>query len=196
MVLLVLAAVSGTGKSTVARALLAAHPKLRLSVSTTTRAPRPGERDGVDYHFVDRETFETVVAAGGFVEWAEYAGNLYGTARSTIEQARERGHDLLFDVEVVGAAALKEAFPDSVSLFLLPPSWAEVEARLRGRGTETEERIRRRLDTGRVEVTRARTFDHLVVNDDLDRAIADVAAIYRASGLRTAEQFEALDRLV
>lgn len=188
MVLFVLAAVSGTGKSTVGQRLRALHPNIKLSVSHTTRAPRPGETDGVHYHFVDRARFEATVADDGFVEWAEYAGNLYGTARSTIEDARIQGHDLLFDVEVVGAAALKTAYPDAVTCFLLPTSWAALEDRLRGRGTETEASITRRLDTGRREITRAEGFDFLVTNDDLDTCVADVAAIYRAAGLRSAAQ--------
>ncbi len=196
MVLFVLAAVSGTGKSTVGRRLRALHPKIRLSVSHTTRAPRPGEADGVDYHFVEREAFEATIAADGFAEWAEYAGNLYGTARSTIDAARAAGHDLLFDVEVVGAAALKAVYPDAVSCFLLPPSWEVLEARLRGRGTETEASIHRRLATGRVEIQRAHTFDFLVTNDDLDACVADVVTVYRAARLRSASRLPALASLL
>lgn len=196
MVLFVLAAVSGTGKSTVGRGLRHLYSGIRLSVSYTTRAPRPGEADGVHYHFVERDAFEASIAADGFAEWAEYAGNLYGTARSTIDAARAAGYDLLFDIEVVGAAALKAAYPDAVSCFLLPPSWDETEARLRGRGTETEASIRRRLDRGREEIRQAHTFDYLVTNDDLHACVADVGAIYRAAQLRSASRSAALASLL
>lgn len=175
---MILAAVSGTGKSTVARGLLAGAPSLRLSVSHTTRGPRPGEAEGVHYHYVQAADFDADVSAGLFVEWAEYAGNRYGTSRRTIEAARAADLDLLFDVEVVGAANLKAAYPEAVSVFLLPPSWAELERRLRTRGTESAEVIDRRLDRGRRELEAATTFDHLVVNADLGRAVAEVAGIY------------------
>ena len=133
MVLLIMAACSGTGKSTLGRRLLAEHPKLRLSVSHTTRPPRPGETQGVEYHFVDRAAFEVEVRAGAFAEWAEYAGNLYGTSHEEIDRTRSAGRDLLFDVDVVGAANLKRNYPGALSLFILPPSWEELERRLRSR---------------------------------------------------------------
>ncbi len=136
------------------------------------------------YHFVDRDNFEAKIAAGAFVEWAPYAENLYGTAAQTIEDARAAGHDLLFEVEVVGAAALKAAYPDAVTCFLLPPSWDELEGRLRGRGTETEASIARRLETGRRELTQAHTFDYLLTNNKLGACVADASAIYRAARLR------------
>lgn len=195
MVLLILAACSGTGKSTVGRLLRERHPRLRLSVSHTTRAPRPGEREGIDYFYVDRPTFEGLIAQGGFAEWAEYAGNLYGTAHATIAAADAAGHDLLFDVEVVGAANLKRAFPEARSCFLLPPSWGEIERRLRARGTETEASIERRLATGRRELAVAHTFDYLVLNDDLTRAVDALDAIYQAIGLQAGLQRAHLERI-
>lgn len=186
MILLIFVATSGTGKSTLGRHLRARAPWLDLSVSHTTRAPREGEVDGTHYNFVSRTEFEQLRDAGGFVEWAEYAGNLYGTAHHTIEAARAAGRDLLFDVEIQGASALKAAFPvEAVSVFILPPSWAEVERRLRDRATETADRIDRRLQRGVEELAVAHTFDHLVLNDDLEAAVSDVAAIYRAAQLRT-----------
>lgn len=188
MVLLIFAATSGTGKSTLGRLLRAQAPNLDLSVSHTTRAPREGEVDGVHYHFVTRAEFEATRAAGGFVEWAEYAGNLYGTAHATIEAAKAADRDLFFDIEIQGAAALKAAYPEAVSVFILPPSWAEVERRLRDRGTETEATIERRLRRGIDELAVAHTFDRIVINDALDDAVADVAAIYRSARLRTAER--------
>ncbi|MCB9537971.1 MAG: guanylate kinase [Myxococcales bacterium] len=195
MVLLILAACSGTGKGAVGARLRARYPALKLSVSHTTRSPRPGEVDGVHYHFVDRATFEAVARDGGFLEWAEYAGNLYGTARSTVEAARSVGHDLLFDVEVVGAGNLRKAEPAAVSVFLLPPSWAELERRLRARGTEDEGRIQRRLATGRRELAQAASFDYVVVNDALDAAVDDLAAIYRAAKLRAAGRRRTIEAL-
>ncbi len=195
MVLLILAACSGTGKGAVGARLRARNPALRLSVSHTTRAPRPGERDGVEYHFVDRPAFERAIEADGFLEWAEYAGNLYGTARATVDAARAAGHDLLFDVEVQGAANLKRAEPAAVSIFLLPPTWVELERRLRGRGTEDAARIQRRLATGRRELDAAPSFDYVVVNDVLDVAVAEVEGIYRSAGLRTPERVHVVDAL-
>jgi guanylate kinase len=172
--LLILAAVSGTGKSTIARRLLARRPNLRVSVSHTTRAPREGETDGVDYHFVSRETFEDMVAAGAFAEWAEYVGNLYGTARATIDGAKAAGLDLLFDIEVQGARQLKAVYPSSIGCFLLPPSWAVLRDRLERRGTDSKEVVDRRLQRGRVELEEAEKFDHRVVNDVLEEAVTEV----------------------
>ncbi|MEE2789208.1 MAG: guanylate kinase [Myxococcota bacterium] len=178
MVLLMLVAVSGTGKSSIARRLLERHPRLKLSVSHTTRQKRHGEMDGRDYHFVSRGQFESERAAGGFAEWAEYVGNLYGTARSTIEAARVENHDLLFDIEVQGANQLKSVYPDAVSVFVLPPSWSRLKARLVGRGTETDASIARRLARGRSELRYARGFDYLVVNDDIDQVVRQIGDIY------------------
>lgn len=190
-----MAACSGTGKSTLGRRLLAEHPHLRLSVSHTTRGPRPGERDGVEYHFIDRTAFEARIAEGAFAEWAEYAGNLYGTSHDEIARTRAAGRDLLFDVDVVGAANLKRSYPDALSLFILPPSWAELERRLRGRGTEAEPVVAKRLAVARRELDAAATFDYLIVNDELEKAYAEMVALYRAAGFRTSERVGLLDRL-
>ncbi len=196
MVLFILAAVSGTGKGTVGRALMARNPDLKLSVSHTTRAPRVGEREGVEYHFTDHDAFRAGIEAGGYVEWAEYVGNLYGTSRRTIEDARAAGHGLLFDIEVKGAAQIVEAYPDeAVSVFLLPPSWAELADRLRKRGTNDEADIARRLSRGREELREARWFDHLVVNDTVERAVDELESIYRSAKTRTAGRLELLERL-
>lgn len=195
MVLYVISAASGTGKSTLARALLARHENLSFSVSHTTRAPRPGEVDGVHYHFVSRAEFEAIVEADGFVEWAEYAGNLYGTAHSTIERARADQRDLLFEIEVVGAEKFKAAYPEAAMVFILPPSWAALEARLRGRQTEDEATIQRRLLRARAEILAADGYDYLVLNDDRDEAIAALTHIYEAHRLRAPEQMSLLDGL-
>lgn len=196
MVLLILAAVSGTGKSTVGHALRERCPNLKLSVSHTTRSPRPGEVDGVHYHFESREAFERRIEDGDFVEWAEYAGNLYGTSRSTIAKADAAGLDLLFDVEVVGAAQLKRAYGvQARSVFLLPPSWAELERRLRARKTDTEAAILRRLATGRTELEAARSFDYLVTNAELDGCVRLVETIYTAARSATGGNVGLLDAI-
>lgn len=196
MVLLILAAVSGTGKGTVGRSLLARNPDLALSVSHTTRPPRKGEQEGVHYHFTDHDDFRARIAEGGYVEWAEYVGNLYGTARKTIEDARAAGRGLLFDIEVKGAAQIVEAYPDEVvSVFLLPPSWAELADRLRKRGTNDEADIARRLARGRDELSEARWFDHLVVNDTVERAVDELESIYRSAKTRTAGRLHLLEAL-
>ncbi|MCB9528746.1 MAG: guanylate kinase [bacterium] len=195
MVLLMLAAVSGTGKSTIARMLLDRQPGLRLSVSHTTRKPREGEIDGVHYHFTAPEAFKGLVADGGFAEWAEYVGHRYGTARTTIDAARAAGHDLLFDIEVQGAGQLKGAYPQAIGVFLLPPSWDALADRLRRRGTDDDATIERRLTRGREELAGAAWFDHLVINDDLERAVAEVEGIYRSALSRTAHRMARLAAL-
>lgn len=196
MVLLILAAASGTGKGTVGRALMARNPDLRLSVSHTTRARRVGEEDGVHYHFVDRPTFDGLLADDGFAEWAEYVGNRYGTAHATIEAAREAGHDLILDIEVQGADQVRAAYPDdAVAVFLLPPTWAALRDRLEKRGTDDRARIERRLARGREELREAHRFEYLVVNDDLDQAVAEVEAIYRAARTRVTTRRHLLEPL-
>lgn len=195
MVLLILAAVSGTGKSTIARALLDRNDDLRLSVSHTTRKPRKGEVDGIHYHFTAPEAFDALITTDGLAEWAEYVGQRYGTARRTIEAARTGGHDLLFDIEVQGAGQLKASEPDAVSIFLLPPSWAELAERLRRRGTDDDATIARRLERGRAELAAAANFDYLVINDDLGRAIDEVEGIYHAARARTGNRLHHLSAL-
>lgn len=179
--LLILAAVSGTGKSTVGAQLRARNLKLKLSVSHTTRSPRSGEENGVDYHFISRADFEEMVGTGQFAEWAEYVGNCYGTARSTVDAAAQRNEDLFFDIEMLGARQLKAAYPDALTVFLLPPSLGELRRRLRDRGTDDAETIARRLQRGRQELLAAQDFDYLVINDDLARAVDDLEAIYRGT---------------
>jgi guanylate kinase len=176
----VVSAPSGTGKTTVCRGVVERDPHIRFSVSHTTRAPRDGERDGVDYHFVSREAFRALAEAGGFVEHAEYAGNLYGTSRTSIDEPLSRGEDLLLEVEVKGAAQLRERRPDARFVFLLPPSLEELERRLRGRGTDAPEAVARRLAIVRRELEAVHGFDYAVVNERLEEAIEAVLAIVRA----------------
>jgi guanylate kinase len=196
VVLYILAAVSGTGESTIARELIARNERLRLSVSHTTRRQREGERDGVHYNFVDRIQFDHMVREDDFAEWAQYVGNAYGTAKTTIQDAVDNDYDLLFDIEIQGARQLKAQYPEAVMVFLLPPSWTEVERRLRFRGTDNDEVIAQRLKRGRIEMEGAREFDFLVTNDNLEKAISAAEHIYRASRLRCAEAWPRVANLL
>jgi guanylate kinase len=190
----IFSAPSGTGKTTITRALLARFDHLVLSVSTTTRSPRGAEEDGVAYHFVDRTTFEARVAAGQMLEWAEVHGNLYGTDAAFVEAELAAGHNVLFDIDVQGGHQLRDALPESVLLFLLPPSYAELERRLRARGTDSDLEIERRLGVARAEARAALDYDVFVVNDALDSAIDRCAEVLcsvalEKTGLATAQAF-------
>jgi len=186
--LLILSAPSGTGKTTLARRLCATHPGAIFSVSYTTRPARGAERDGVDYHFVDDATFERMVREGRFLEWAEVHGNRYGTPRSVVEQASKEGVLALFDIDVQGGEAIRAQHPEAVRVLVLPPSMKLLDERLRSRKTDDDQTIRRRLDAARREIDRARTYEYWVVNDDLERATADLEAIVRAERLRAGKR--------
>ena len=179
--LFVLSAPSGAGKSTIVRAVLAQDPRLRFSVSCTTRAPRPGETDGVDYHFLSREVFEAGIKNARFLEWANVYGHYYGTDRKHVEAWLAQGFDVLLEIDVQGARKIKATDLPHTTLFILPPTLDVLEERLRRRGTDTEEVIRRRLQAAFAEIREAPWYDYLVVNDVLEEAIADVSAIIRAS---------------
>ena len=176
----VVSAPSGTGKTTVCRLLVERDAGIEFSVSHTTRHQRPGERDGHDYHFVSHGEFERLVEARGFVEWAEYAGNLYGTSFASLDAPLARGRDLLLEVEVQGALQLRERRPDARFVFLLPPSLAELERRLRGRGTDAPEEVERRLAAVRRELGALDAFDYAVVNEDVERTVEVLLAIVAA----------------
>jgi guanylate kinase len=175
--LCVISGPSGVGKGTVIRALRRSRPDLLLSVSATTRTRRPGEEDGVHYHFLDDAAFDELVAADGLLEWAEFAGHRYGTPAAPVREALAGGRDVLLEIEVQGARQIRERIPESVSVFLAPPSLEELAERLRGRGTESEAAIGARLDQARAELAEAGAFDHLVLNDDVTRAAAEIARI-------------------
>lgn len=175
----VLAAPSGTGKTTLARRLVDAYGPYRFSVSATTRPPRGAERDGIDYHFVDRARFQRMIAAGELVEWAEVHGRLYGTPRAMLDGAAAEGVHVLLDIDVQGARQLREHVPDVKLIFVLPPSIDALLERLRGRGTEGAEEFATRLRTAVDELRTAAEFDYVVVNDDLERCALEVDRIVR-----------------
>ncbi|BDG08149.1 guanylate kinase [Anaeromyxobacter paludicola] len=181
--LLVLSAPSGAGKTTLARRFVAEHPEAAFSVSATTRAPRGAERDGVDYHFVTPERFSGLVEEGAFAEWAEVHGQRYGTLRRTVDETLSLGRIAVFDIDVQGGAQLKALWPaQALTVFVLPPSPAELERRLRGRSTDADEVIARRLRAARAEVERGLAwYQYVVVNDALDDAYRALEAIVRAA---------------
>lgn len=187
---LVLAAPSGGGKSTITRRLLESEKGIELSISATTRPPRPGERDGEHYHFLPQAEFDRLAETGGLLEWARVFGrNYYGTPRAPVERALAAGHDVLFDIDWQGHRQLREALPgDVVGIFLLPPSLPDLLARLAGRGSETEAEVARRMDSARDEMTHWSEFDHVIVNRDLDLAIEDVRAVLHAARSETTRQ--------
>jgi len=184
--MLVICAPSGTGKSTLTNRLRAEFPRLAFSVSCTTRAPRGKEQDGVDYHFLDRDEFIARRDAGYFAEWAEVHGNFYGTPKQALTEMLQAGRDVLFDIDVQGAAQLRQSMGQGCHVFLFPPSFKILKDRLLGRGTDADEVVRRRLDNAPGEIRQAVHFDYWVVNDDLQTAYDELRAVYLSEGLRPA----------
>ena len=173
---------SGVGKGTLIRGLMERLPELELSVSATTRAPRPGEHDGVDYHFLSPEDFDRRVAQGDFVEHADYAGRRYGTLRSELEGRLAEGVPVVLEIEVQGARQVRAAMPEAVQVFIAPPSLSALRTRLVGRGTDDPQEVARRLEVAEQELTAQPEFAHVVVNDRLDEALEKLVAIVRSSG--------------
>jgi guanylate kinase len=165
---------SGVGKGTLVNRLLERHRAIWLSVSATTRPPRPGEEEGVQYFFLERPAFEQLVGRCGLLEWAEFAGNLYGTPRQPVEAQLAAGHPVLLEIELEGARQVRQSFPGAIQLFVAPPSFAELERRIRGRGTDSEAAIQRRLARARVELEAATEFDAVLVNADLETALLEL----------------------
>lgn len=185
----VISAPSGAGKSTIANALRASEPRLRHSVSVTTRQPRPGEKEGVHYHFRTMEQFEEMAATGQLLEWAIVFGRGYGTPRAPVEEALAAGHDMVFDIDWQGHQQVRKALPDDVvSLFVLPPSLEELERRLHARASDHADEIAKRMAAARDEISHWQEFDHVVVNTELDRAIFEARAILTAGRLKTRRQ--------
>ncbi len=193
--LYVIAAPSGAGKTSLVRALMQREPGLRFSISYTTRRQRPTEQHGRDYFFVDRDEFDRMIAAGEFLEHAQVFDNRYGTARRFVEDALSNGKDLILEIDWQGARQVRAALPECVSIFILPPSRAELERRLRGRGTDSEDVIRRRLRDAAADMTHWDEFDYVVVNDDFDRALDDLSEIVAGRGDASRRDRTGLDQL-
>jgi len=169
--LIVLTGPSGVGKGTLLRSLLARHPELYFSVSVTTRSPRPGEIDGKNYYFVSRSQFDEMVTAGELLEWAEFAGNYYGTPKRRVKEHIQQGQWVILEIELEGARQIRKNFPEALRIFIMPPSVSELENRIRGRGQDSEVAIARRLSHAQAEIAAASEFDIQIVNDDLKDAL-------------------------
>lgn len=182
--LFVVSAPAGCGKDTILEQLFARTDTAGYSVSATTRAPREGEVDGVHYHFKTREQFEQMIRSGEVLEYTEYCGNYYGTPKKGVEELTSQGRDVILKIEVEGAMNIKRLFPECCLVFILPPSLAELERRLRKRGTETEEKIIARTEQARREIELAENYDYLIVNGELSAAVDDLLAVLRAEKLR------------
>jgi len=183
--LFVVSGPSGVGKGTLIASLRRRMPELTVATSATTRERRPGERDGVDYHFMDEAEFDRRVGAGEFLEHVRYAGNRYGTLRSEVERRLRAGHSVVLEIEVVGAREIKRQLPDAVLVFVAPPTIADLEQRLRGRGTDPPEQIERRIGIARREMDAQPEFDHTIVNDDVESAADRLAQLVRSAIGRT-----------
>lgn len=175
--LIVITGPSGVGKGTIVRSLLAKHPELCLSVSNTTRSPRPGETEGVDYRFISIDKFKLAIAKDEFLEWAEYAGNYYGTPKSAIQSLLDQGKIVLLEIELVGARAVADIFPEAKRIFILPPSLSELATRLKGRNQDSQAAIDKRLARAEEEILAKDEFEFQITNQDLNKAIAQVEQI-------------------
>lgn len=180
-ILIVVSGFSGAGKGTLMKELLKRYDNYALSVSMTTRAPREGEVDGESYFFVDKETFERTIAEDGLIEYASYCGNYYGTPREYVEKCLQDGRDVILEIEIQGALKVKEKFPESLLLFVMPPSAAELKRRLEGRGTESPEVIRERLVRASEEAEGIENYEYLIINDDLDECVREMNDIINAA---------------
>ena len=181
---------SGVGKSTVLRALFQGRDDLYFSVSATTREPREGEQDGKDYHFIDAGAFRQMIGEDAFLEYAEYVGNFYGTPKKFVDQAMSEGKDAILDIEIQGAMQVCAKRPETVRIFIAPPSWTELERRLTARGTDTPEKIQQRLLRAKVELDSARDYDYLVINDTVENAVEELRAILKAEHCRPVDRVD------
>lgn len=186
--LFVIAAPSGAGKTTLTRMALAQNSRLALSISTTTRAPRPGEENGVHYHFVSIETFKQMQVAGDFLESAEVHGNFYGTSRQGIESLLAADRDVILEIDWQGAQQVRRVYPESLGVFIVPPSFDVLETRLQGRGQDSSEVIARRIANAREELQHLNEFPYVIINENLDEALAELLAVFAAARVRLANQ--------
>ena len=193
--LIVVSGPSGTGKGTVCASLLTAHPEIAYSISATTRQPRDGERNGVNYYFLEKPAFERMIADGELLEWAEVYGHYYGTPLRPIREKLADGQDILLEIDTQGALKVQEKCPDGIFIFLLPPSLTELERRIRGRGTEDEKELARRLAAAQKEIDVAHRYRYAVVNDKVDTAVAKIAAILTAEHCRIAANRQLLTEI-
>lgn len=175
--LIVITGPSGVGKGTIVRSLLQRHPELCLSVSTTTRKPRSGELEGIDYYFTSKDVFERAIASSEFLEWTQYAGNYYGTPKSKVKELLDRGKLVILEIELLGARAIAEIFPDARRIFILPPSLTQLESRLRKRGKDSESAIEQRLARAKEEIAAKDEFEIRVINDNLADAVKEIERI-------------------
>lgn len=182
--LIVISGPSGVGKGTICAEVLATEPNLKLSVSDTTRAPREGEENGINYSFITREQFLTNIENEAYLEWAEVYGNFYGTPRSAVEKNIKNGIDTLLEIDTQGASLIKKSFPDGVFIFIAPPDYKTLESRLRGRKTDSEETIRKRLNLFKDEIKRIPMYDYVIINDDIEIAVDKVRAVLKAEHQR------------
>ncbi len=194
--LVVFSGPSGVGKDTLLKRLIEKRPEIRLSISATTRSPRVGEEHGKDYFFMTREKFQSLLAQDKMLEHAEYCGNYYGTPSEPIEKWLSQGHDVILEIEVQGGSQVLQKRPESVSIFVLPPSVRALEERLRSRGTESEETIQKRLSAAKEEMSKAHQYAYAVVNDDLDEAANEIAAILCAEKRRSQRNKEQIERML
>jgi len=194
--LFIVCAPSGAGKTTLVDALLEREPDIRLSISYTTRAPREGERDGVDYHFVDKAVFEAMIGRVEFLEHAHVHGNYYGTSRKWIEQEIAGDHDVLLEIDWQGAAQVRKIFPGLLGMFILPPSLQELRRRLQGRGKDSPETIERRIAGAREEISHVLEFEYIIVNDRFEQALEDIRSVVRAARASRVRQSIRLAKLI
>jgi guanylate kinase len=194
--LYVIAAPSGAGKTTLTRMALAQNPRLALSISTTTRAPRPGEENGVHYHFVSIEAFKAMQAAGEFLESAEVHGNFYGTTRRGIEALLSEDRDVILEIDWQGAQQIRRIYPESVGIFIVPPSFDALESRLQGRGQDSAEVIARRVANAREELQHLDEFPYVIINENLEEALAELLAVFAAARVRLENQAQRCSALI
>lgn len=175
--LFVISGSSGVGKGTVIKKFLEKHPEIKLSVSCTTRKPREGEKHGINYFFLEPDEFKTCIKNSEFLEWAEFSGNMYGTQKSYVEKCLSEGKNLILEIDTKGALNVKSIKKEAVLIFILPPSFEELEARLRGRHSETEEAIQKRLESTKLEMENSKKFDYQIINDNVDNAVKELEKI-------------------